>query len=160
MDNPPNLLKSLEREMGLEPTTSSLGNCISIVYTEFSVYGVYSRLYRTCSFTESAKFDFLMEPKWSHSDEKPTGYYLLDSSTKGGICSGGIHTIFPSSQTTMLRPAFRCSSKALATPRRTPISNFRRTSSSSAFLTGLLSGSGSIRLHHTPSAPRREIVWQ
>jgi len=62
-----NLLKTLERETGIEPATSSLGNCISIVYTEFSVYVVYLRLYRTCSFTESAKFDFLMEPKWSHS---------------------------------------------------------------------------------------------
>jgi len=67
--NDRNLLKTLERETGIEPATSSLGNCISIVYTEFSVYGVYFRLYRTCSFTESAKIHFLMEPKWSHSGE-------------------------------------------------------------------------------------------
>jgi len=60
-------LKTLERETGIEPATSSLGNCISIENTEFSVYGVYFRLYRTCSFTEPAKIDFLMEPKWSHS---------------------------------------------------------------------------------------------
>lgn len=47
--------------------------------------------------------------------------YSISSSAKGGICSGGIQTIFPSCQTTMLRPARRCSSKARATPRRTPI---------------------------------------
>ena len=76
--------------------------------------------------------------------------YSISSSVKGGICSGGIQTIFPSFQTTMLRPARRCSSKARATPRRTPMSIFRSTSSCSTFFTDLPSESPSILPHHTP----------
>ncbi len=40
MDNNRNLLKTLERETGIEPATSSLGNWQSIGNKEYSVYGV------------------------------------------------------------------------------------------------------------------------
>ncbi len=62
-----NLLKTLERETGIEPATSSLGNWLSIENKEYSVYGVDRCLYRAPSYQAPAKIDFLTEQKWNRS---------------------------------------------------------------------------------------------
>lgn len=56
----------MERETGLEPATSSLGNCLSIENEESSVYGRDLGRWQLLSFQRLAPGPRLMEPEWSH----------------------------------------------------------------------------------------------
>src|SRR4030042_7093186 len=61
-----NLLKTLERETGLEPATSGLGNWQSIVNAVFGVHRARFWRYRTLEFPISPEKWPLMEYKWSN----------------------------------------------------------------------------------------------
>jgi hypothetical protein len=65
------VIERMERETGLEPATSSLGNWANVVNTEFSVSGRDFKRREVTEFPSLCSESLLMEYKWS--TRRPSG---------------------------------------------------------------------------------------